>query len=727
MKTLDTLCTMIAVAWSRPIRAKIRHAVLGLCVAQCIACAAPTAILISIATDYDVPAELDMITIDLRQGSAEYQQLSFAVDPALVGSVKLPATVALRPGADRTSTVDLVVSGKRGSTNVISQQARLPFAAGRVLLLAVHLLRRCANMTCSSGETCRNGTCAPIDLDPATLPDYSEELAFRGPEAGSAADAAGDLQRDQFLDGQSDIPAELGLDGAVDGGTDLRDGAADLKPDAPAPDVLLPDAAAPDLPSGYCQQVSDCDDLLPCTQDACQNHVCSNVLKANNCLIDGACVGENAGSPGGPCKRCLSAKSSTTWSNADGIGCDDNNKCTYSDVCTGGLCSGTLYSCDDGLSCTVDACNGGGPADCSIGLLAGHCVIDGACYAAGDPGPAQCQACVPQQATQSWSFGALAGCVTTVSTTNGGGSGIALDPASGKIFVANPWAYTVSQVIDGAQTVIIAGTSGKAGYKDGIASQAQFDMPMGLAVDQGALYIADQNNHAIRKLDLTTFQVSTVAGQPGQWGSSDGSLSTAKFWGPHALAFDTNGELLVGEATNHCIRRVNLTGNSVTTFAGVCDPYNGGRVDGPVSAARFNGIGQFQLVGGVIYIAEWGTSMTAGMHIRKIASGMVTTVAGVDPPGYSDGPVSTAQFSLPNGIAVDSAGKIYVADGMNQRLRLVENGNVSTLAGTGLMGKADGPALSATFVDPAHLLLVGNSLYVTEYQGSRVRLLTLAP
>jgi RHS repeat-associated protein len=147
-----------------------------------------------------------------------------------------------------------------------------------------------------------------------------------------------------------------------------------------------------------------CNDGLPCTTASCNSvGTCTYSPTAGNCAIDGTCYTEGAANPANDCQRCAPSTSQTTWSlQPDGATCNDGDPCTSGDVCAAGVCGGTQHTCDDGLACTTDICNGDGT--CSFSPNPGACVIDGACYTAGDGNPAnQCQQCLASASQTAWS------------------------------------------------------------------------------------------------------------------------------------------------------------------------------------------------------------------------------------------------------------------------------------------------------------------------------------
>jgi hypothetical protein len=215
--------------------------------------------------------------------------------------------------------------------------------------------------------------------------------------------------------------------------------------------------------------------------------------------------------------------------------------------------------------------------------------------------------------------------------------------------------------------------------------------------------------------------VSTVAGQAGASGSADGAGSTARFRGPSGIATDAAGTLYVADTLNHTVRRITPTG-AVTTLAGVAGV--SGAIDAAGSAARFHGPQGLALdASGNLFVADTNNNV-----IRRIvtASGAVTTVAGQDGiAGSTDGASSQAQFHYPSGIAVDAAGRLYVADTENHTLRTISPaGTVGTLAGlAGSSGSIDGTGSIARFAFPTGVGVTGSGdVYVADTDNHAIRL-----
>ena len=239
---------------------------------------------------------------------------------------------------------------------------------------------------------------------------------------------------------------------------------------------------------------------------------------------------------------------------------------------------------------------------------------------------------------------------------------IAVD-SSGNFYVTSFYRNKISKVTPSGIQTTFAGSDVPtiAGdYADGSASVARFSNPFGITIDSaGNLYVADSNNHRIRKI-TSAGVVTTVAGSTS--GNANGQGTAAQFNEPYGITIDSAGNLYVADTKNHIIRRIDTSGN-VTTFAGSTL----GNSDGIGSAAQFNQPRGITIDStGILYVAD-----SYNNRIRKIdTSGNVTTIAG-STSGYADGQGTAAQFYYPSGITIDSANNLYVADTGNNRIRKI--------------------------------------------------------
>ena len=269
--------------------------------------------------------------------------------------------------------------------------------------------------------------------------------------------------------------------------------------------------------------------------------------------------------------------------------------------------------------------------------------------------------------------------------------------ALGQANYATPYTFTT-----------IAGEAGLEdfGSADGTNSTARFFLPYAAAVDtDGNVYVCDSENDTIRKLTPvgTSWVVTTLVGKAGVTGSADGTNSAARFNFPFAVAVDSVGNLYVVDQGNQTIRKVTPVGTNwvVTTLAGKAGVT--GSADGTNSTARFNASGEVAVdSAGNLYVADYFNDT-----IRKVTpvgtDWVVTTLAGLaGVAGVADGTNSTARFNWPNGVAVDTNGNLYVSDSGNCTIRKVTpvgtNWVVTTLAGkAGSSGSADGTNSTARF------------------------------
>jgi hypothetical protein len=300
-----------------------------------------------------------------------------------------------------------------------------------------------------------------------------------------------------------------------------------------------------------------------------------------------------------------------------------------------------------------------------------------------------------------------------------GPTGVAVD-ATGNVFVADQNNHTIRKIAPGGAVITLAGGAGLSGTTDATGTAARFNGPASVAVDVN-VFVADQNNHTIRKI-APGGAVTTIAGAAGKPGTDDGIGTAARFTNPSGVAVAASGTLFIADQRNAVIRKMTPDG-AVTTVAGA--PILAGSVDGTGAAARFNRpIGVATDAAGNTYVAD-----SANAVIRKITStGVTTTIAGtVGVEGGADGVGAAAQFTGPSGIAVDSTGNLYVAEIENNTIRkITSTGTVTTLAGVaGKTGATDGAGNTARFCSPSAVVVdsTGN-LFVTDQANHTIRKIT---
>ncbi|MEI6715503.1 MAG: immunoglobulin domain-containing protein, partial [Verrucomicrobiota bacterium] len=297
-------------------------------------------------------------------------------------------------------------------------------------------------------------------------------------------------------------------------------------------------------------------------------------------------------------------------------------------------------------------------------------------------------------------------------------NGVAVD-VSGNVYVADSSDRKIRKITSAGVVTTLAG-SGDYGSANGNGTAASFRYPNGVAVDvSGNVYVADSANHKIRKI-TSAGVVTTLAGS-GSDGSADGPGAAATFWHPYGVAVDGSGNVYVANSGNGKIRKITKEG-IVTTLAGFGET---GFADGLGTAAKFSmPTGVAVDVSGNVYVADsWNNK------IRKITSaGVVTTLAGSGSDGSADGPGAAAKFSRPAGAAVDGSGNVYVADCWNHKIRkITSEGMVTTLAGSGETGFADGPGTAAKFSSPVGVAVdVSGNVYVADSGNNKIRKITSA-
>lgn len=317
--------------------------------------------------------------------------------------------------------------------------------------------------------------------------------------------------------------------------------------------------------------------------------------------------------------------------------------------------------------------------------------------------------------------------VTTLTSYFSDPAGLAFDGA-GALYVTDLLDVAIRKIDVSTRVVsTLAGSLGSAGSADGIGGAARFSAPYGIVFDgAGNLLVSDYGNNVIRRVSISTATVTTIAGSAGLKGSADGAGSAARFNAPAGLTLD-GGNLFISDFMDRTIRKLVLSTAEVTTLAGA--PPVKGSADGSGAAARFNNpAGMAVNAAGDLFIADSGNDT-----LRRIAAGgdVVTTLAGS--PGISgsmDAVGASAVFFAPFGITCDDSGNLFVADGGNNTIRAIvtATSSVTTLAGSpGFGGWADGVGKLAGFDAPAGLAWgSGGILIVSDASTNELRLVTIA-
>ena len=303
---------------------------------------------------------------------------------------------------------------------------------------------------------------------------------------------------------------------------------------------------------------------------------------------------------------------------------------------------------------------------------------------------------------------------------------------SGNLYIADRGHHRIRKIDSTGKISTVAGTGEDSfGGDGGPAVHGQLSSPFGVAVDgSGNLYIADRDNHRIRKVD-STGTITTVAGTGEHGFSGDGGAAVeAQLASPTGVTVDGSGNLYIADRDNHRIRKVDSTG-TITTVAGTGEDSFGGD-EGPAVRGHLSSPFGVGVDGsGNLYIADWGNH-----RIRKIDStGTITTVAGtgeyarVGESHGDGGPAVQAQLNSPTGVAVDGAGNVYIVDAGLDIIRKVDStGTITRIAGRGRrrwvppgFGGDGGPAVQAQLNSPTGVAVDGSgNLYIADRGNHRI-------
>ncbi len=298
--------------------------------------------------------------------------------------------------------------------------------------------------------------------------------------------------------------------------------------------------------------------------------------------------------------------------------------------------------------------------------------------------------------------------------------GIAYD-SQGNLYIADAGDSRIRKIDTNGNVTTFAGST--AGYADGTGTAAMFNGPNDIVIDNvDNLYVSDGNNQRIRKITPAGV-VTTLAGS-GNQGLVNGTGTAASFSIPYGLALDTSNNLYVADSNNHVIRKITPAG-VVTTFAGTTRGYaNGDRI----VEAKFNRPTDIIYNLGDFFVSD--SNNFAIRKIRR--TGTVVNIAGANGRGFVDGTTTAAKFDNPRGLIIDGSGTIYVVDSSNYAIRkiiAIGGGSyyTSTIAGTGTLGWVDGAALTAKFHIPSGIAInkSNGDIMISEESNRRIRKLIL--
>ena len=299
------------------------------------------------------------------------------------------------------------------------------------------------------------------------------------------------------------------------------------------------------------------------------------------------------------------------------------------------------------------------------------------------------------------------------------------DPGADRLFIADTNHNRVVVARRDGQVVDTIGGP-DAGLRDGSFAEARFDHPQGLALDGGALYVADRENHAVRKVDLAARRVTTVAGT-GRQGHSRSARGPARSIGlnsPWDLALH-KGTLYIAMAGPHQLWALDLARDEIRPYAG-----SGSEdlTDGPLAKAELAQPSGLTTDGTRLYFADSEASAirSADLEAAGPAAEVRTIVGtGLFDFGDVDGEGDAVRLQHPLGVAAHG-GKLYVADTYNHKIKVVEpeSRRVTTFLGDGTPGHADGEAVR--FFEPGGLSVADGKLYVADTNNHAIRVADLA-
>ena len=293
---------------------------------------------------------------------------------------------------------------------------------------------------------------------------------------------------------------------------------------------------------------------------------------------------------------------------------------------------------------------------------------------------------------------------------------------SGNVYIADDGNHRIRKVNSAGIVSTFAGTGTAGSNGDGVvATSAQLSSPSGLSADiNGNVYIADQVNHRVRKVNsagiLVTFAGTGTAGYNGDGGAA----TSTQLNYPVGVSADINGNVYIADSSNNRIRMVNVAG-IISTFAGTITEGYFGDGGAATSAQLSWPHGVSADINGNVYIADWDNN-----RVRKVnVAGIITTFAGTGTAGSNGdgGAATSAQLNNPYAVAVDVNGNVYIADQANQRIRKVNAGGIlTTFAGTGAAGyNGDGVTTMAQLNNPFGVSVdMNGNVYIADTYNNRI-------
>src|SRR3972149_83535 len=309
------------------------------------------------------------------------------------------------------------------------------------------------------------------------------------------------------------------------------------------------------------------------------------------------------------------------------------------------------------------------------------------------------------------------------------------------LFAADQYNHIIRKIVISTGVVTTIAGSTTSGSTDATGTSAKFYYPTGITTDGTNLFVADQYNHTIRKIVISTGVVTTIAGSAGSSGSTNATGTSARFNYPQGITTDGTN-LFVADSLNHTIRKIVISTGVVTTIAGST---TSGSTDATGTSARFYYPQGITTDGTNLFVADYGN-----YTIRKIviSTGVVTTIAGSTTSGSTDATGTSARFYYPYGITTDGT-NLFVADSYNHTIRKIApststgtlmggsvqgtslnltstNAAVTTFAGSTTSGSTDGTGTSASFYYPAGITTDGTNLYVADRMNHTIRKIVIS-
>jgi sugar lactone lactonase YvrE len=314
------------------------------------------------------------------------------------------------------------------------------------------------------------------------------------------------------------------------------------------------------------------------------------------------------------------------------------------------------------------------------------------------------------------------------SATMNGPQDVALD-TFGNVYIADAANHRIRKITAATGIMSTIAGNGTPAYTGdgGAATAASLYAPIGVAVDAAAnVYIVDNGNHCIRKVNAVTGIITTVAGSGVAGFAGDGGLATlAKLYAPYDVTLDTAGNLYIADVSNNRIRKVNAKTGIISTVAGTGAAGFSGDGGLAMSAKLYQPFSVVVDFAGNMFITD-----SYNHRIRKVSvsTGIITTIAGTGAAAYAGdgGAASSAQFNTPYSLALDAAGNVYVSDFNNNRIRkiAVSTGMITTVVGNGIAGfSGDGGLATAAKLSYPKGIFVDkvNNIFIADELNQRIR------